>query len=166
MKAVRMNNDKALYRKILNQLSKEANKPFFFLKQELAVSEVGFMMTDATLLVGQSILSFLEQRDGGYSFRLENSRFLPITASKDPDDGKAIPFAKLAPVVIYVFDKYINNHNLDLHNFYSEACRLLDPSFQIYNHAPWRTEIDLDRYIHLDPARVADAELKALRPAL
>lgn len=166
MKVLKMNNDKSLYRKIINELCKESNKPFFFLKQELAASEVGFMLTDAALLVSENILSYLQQETSGYSFRLEESRFLPITATLDIDPSKIPPFAKLAPVVVYVYDNYINNHNLDLHNFYAEACQQLEPKFQIYNHMPWRSEIDLDRYSHLDPARVADTELKALRPAL
>lgn len=157
-----MNNDKVLYRQLINELSKEKSKPFFFLKHELANAEMGFMLTDAALLVGDQILSYLGQKKCGYNFSVNSSRFLPIAT-----DGVSEPaaFAKVAPVIVYVFDNYITRHHLDLHNFYADACRLIVPDFQIQDHIPWRRELSGD-YTHLNPVRVTDSELKSLRPAL
>lgn len=157
-----MNNDKALYRQLINELSKEQGKPFFFLKHELANAEMGFMLTDAALLVGDQILSYLGQKKSGYNFAVNSSRFLPIVT-----EGVSEPaaFAKVAPVVVYVFDKYISCHHLDLHNFYADACRLIMPDFRIQDYVPWRGELTGD-YTHLNPVRVTDNELKSLRPAL
>lgn len=158
-----MISDKSVYRKLLNQLSFESGKPFYFFKNELATSEIGFMVTDASLLVADKILNYLKQPTTGFAFKLEPSRYLPLVAQLD---GDMPPFAKLAPVLVYVFDNYIIKNNMHVHDFYTESCMLVSTKFSAHAHTPWVNELNQEHFNHLDPSLHSETEPRVLRPTL
>jgi len=159
-----MQNDKSLYRNLLNQLSAESGKAFYFFKTELAQSELGIMLTDASLVACDSILHRLKQPGCGYTYRMENKRYLPIVAKPENDDLS--PFGKVAPVLVYVFDNFIKTNHLELQTFYAQACAFVAPEFTITSHIPWKNELEKTSYQHLNPSLLSESDSRILRHSI
>lgn len=158
-----MKTEKQVYRNLLNKLGEEAGKPFYFFKNELAVSELGFMVLDASLAFSEVFLQKMKLGSSGFNFSLRENRYLPI-CTELAEYSTPTPFVRLAPVLLYVFDKYILSRNMNLEFFYMAACQLVDPGFNPLEHSPWEKGINENQFSHLNPSLFSADDVRYMRP--